>query len=749
MHKRIAFQGLLISFFIAVLVFLATSLSVQAASSEGGPTAYIVLIDKLSINDIDPVATPAIYQLTKQGAVGLASNRTLRGHNTTDCSLTLGAGNLARGYNNDLMGFNKDETVPERNRTAAQLYQNLTGISGSDSALLMVNYPEIQKGMIEESVSTVPGALGEILRTNHLKVCVLGNGDIGNERMRPGIAVGMDARGQVSMGEVGSAVSSHSPASFLSHETNYEYISQQIDRYRSQADLIIIDLSDLARFQEADTAFPEVSAFHKKLLLGKIDRIVAQIKQQTDPQKDLLLLSGISPSDEAMKQKDNFTPVLAYGKGFSAGILTSSTSRRDYIVANTDIAPTVLTFFELKDEQRVMIGQAMTSKPAGEADNLAAAMDLAADTSTANRLRPPVIKGYVVLQIIIILLALLVIFPLKQGKQVIKPLIVSLVAIPLVLLPLNKIPMPSDWLYIVAAIILTAVLTKLAMYFCKGSAFKSFLVISFFTVLMIDLDIILGAPLIKSSLLGYDPMTGARYYGIGNEYMGILIGSSIAVSTALYERYKNRLLLLIIAVFFAFQCYLIAGPTLGANSDGLLTAPVAFLITFFLLRQVKINFQAIAGILGVVFVVAAGGTLYDMQRPVELQTHIGRAANQIAAGGWQEILLIIKRKVGMNLKLIRYTIWSYVFMVILLVLSLLLVHPIGAIRLLRQQHPYIFKGFIGIIIAAVVALLVNDSGIVAASTTSIYLVFPILLLIMDMDQDNTEELEEESARELA
>ncbi|HPF20499.1 MAG TPA: hypothetical protein PLC88_04095, partial [Syntrophomonas sp.] len=255
------------------------------------------------------------------------------------------------------------------------------------------------------------------------------------------------------------------------------------------------------------------------------------------------------------------------------------------------------------------------------------------------------------------------------------------------------------------------------------------------TVLMINLDIIMGAPLIKSSLLGYDPMTGARYYGIGNEYMGILIGSSIAVGTALYEKYKHRLLLFIIAVFFTSQCYLIAGPTLGANSDGLLTAPVAFLVTFLLLRQVKISFRAVVGIFGAVLMVAAGGTMYDMQRPAELQTHIGRAANQIAAGGWQEILLIIKRKVGMNIKLIRYTIWSYVFMVILLVLSLLLVHPIGAMRQLRQQYPAVFNGFIGIITAALVALLVNDSGIVAASTTSIYLVFPILLLIMDIDQD--------------
>jgi hypothetical protein len=735
MNHKITFQRLLVPFFITFIISLAVSLPVQAASSEGGPTAYIILIDKLSINDIDPEATPEIYRLTQLGAVGLASNRTLRGHNTIDCSLTLGAGNLARGYLNGLLGFNNDEIVPDRNKPAGHLYQNLTNINAAESALLMVNYPEIQLGMIEESVNTVPGALGEILRVNHLTVCVLGNGDIGTEKMRAGIAVGMDARGQVPLGDVGPAVNSLSPESYLNQKTNYEYISQQIKKYRSQADLIIVDLSDLSRLQEADTALPEISQRERKLLLEKIDQIVTQIRQQTDPQNDLLLLAGISPSAEAIEQKDNFTPVLAYGKGFSAGILTSATSRRDYIVANTDVAPTVLKFFDLKDTQRVMIGRAMISKPQGEADNLTQAVKLAADASTVNRLRPLVIKGYVLLQIIIILLALIVIFWIKKGKQLIKPMIISLVTIPLVLLPLNKISLPGDWVYVIAAIALTVVLTSVIMYFSNGSAYKSFVAVSLITIFMINLDIILGAPMIKSSLLGYDPMTGARYYGIGNEYMGILIGSSIAVSTALFEKYKKGWFLAVIAVFFIFQCYLIAGPTLGANSDGLLTAPTAFLVTFLMLRQAKINPRTIAALCGIVFAVATGGALYDMQRPVELQTHIGRAANQIFAGGWQEILLIIKRKLGMNIKLIRYTIWSYVFMVILLVVSLLLVRPVGAMQQLRLQHPYIFKGFIGIITAAVVALLVNDSGIVAASTTSIYLVFPILLLMLDVEQD--------------
>ena len=58
------------------------------------------------------------------------------------------------------------------------------------------------------------------------------------------------------------------------------------------------------------------------------------------------------------------------------------------------------------------------------------------------------------------------------------------------------------------------------------------------------------------------------------------------------------------------------------------------------------------------------------------------------------------------------------------------ISPVGAMKQLRQDKPYIVKAFGGIITGALVGLVINDSGIVAASTTSIYLVVPLLLLML-------------------
>lgn len=729
--KRYANIAFIVSL-IAVLISGVFVLPVEARNSDVTPKVYLLLIDKLTINDIDEISSPEMYHLAHQGAVGLASNRTLRGHNTVDCSLTIGAGNLGRGYLNGIMAYNQEEKVPYRDQTAGQYYRNLTGLNGSQSACLMINLPEILTGMSGESVNTVPGAMGETLRQNGYKVCVLGNGDTGLLMSRAGAAVAMDAKGRVPLGDVGPATYRSNPDSYLGYTTNYTYLEKQLKTYIPKADLIVVELSDLARMETSDNAFDEITEKERRQRIKEIDELAGFIAGQMNPQKDLLLLAGVSPSKEAIDLKDNFTPLIAYGKGFPAGKLRSATSRRDYVVANTDIAPTILSAFNLEDKDRVMIGQAMQSSSLAGADNLQEAKDFDAAASMVNRLRTPVIKGYVILQIIIILLSLAVIFWVRHGARFFRPLIISMVVVPLVLLPLTRIPLPYDWVYYLLAILATAIITAAVLRIFKGEGYKSFLFISLLTIVAINLDLLSGTSFIQSSVLGYDPMAGARYYGIGNEYMGILIGSSIAAASAIYQKYQKPLVLAVIAIVFLLECYLIAGPSLGANSDGMLTAPAAFLLTLLLLKEVKIQPRVILGIVGIIALIVAGATYYDMSRPLEMQTHIGRAANQIMAGGWQEMFTIISRKLGMNLKLIRYTIWSYVFIVILMVMALLVNRPVGAMGLLRQQVPYISKGFAGIITAAVVALLINDSGIVAASTVSIYLVVPLLLIMLNI-----------------
>ena len=701
--------------------------------------AYIILIDKLSIQDISPSITPNIYNMVQNGAMGLASSRTLRGQNNMDSSITIGSGNIARVYGSGIVAYNSNEPIIIEGKTAAQYYHNLTGYDPGISSVLLVNLPEVVVGLSEESVTTIPGALGENLRLNKLKAAVLGNSDYDGKLLRTAVTIGMDASGQVAYGDVGPDTVMYLPDRLLNHGTDYSYLQEKLPLMINAADLIIVELSDLARLEKADQAFPYLAYNEKVTCLSQIDQMVGSVMAEVVADRDLVLLLSPSPTSEQLALKNNFIPVVAYGADISPGSLSSGSTRRDFIIANTDIAPTILDFFGIEDELGSIIGVPMRVTPF-QGDTLHTAAAISNSTSTTTRLRSLLVKSYVVLQIIFILLAVIAIFWIKSMRKIVQPLVLSLVIVPLVFLFLGKLPFSMDIYFIIAAPVLVILLTALFTIFFKSKMFYAFVAISGLTLLALNIDVLTGTTLIQSSVLGYDPMAGARYYGIGNEYMGIMLGSSIAVAVTIFERYSSKLVLAFIAVFFLFQCFIIGSPTMGAQSDGIITAPAAFLITLVLLFNLRLHWGVILAIIIVILTAIAGLFGYEMQKPAELQTHLGRAFSHVVDGDWEQIWTIITRKVNMNIKLIKYTIWSRVFLVMFVVLALLVFRPVGALKQLLKERPILVKGFIGIITGAVIGLIINDSGIVATSTTCIYLVIPLLLLMLEMQQESAENL---------
>lgn len=59
----------------------------------------------------------------------------------------------------------------------------------------------------------------------------------------------------------------------------------------------------------------------------------------------------------------------------------------------------------------------------------------------------------------------------------------------------------------------------------------------------------MGGPLMKRSYLGYDPIIGARYYGIGNEFMGVYIGATLLFISHFLQMKKNGVTFLLPYLF--------------------------------------------------------------------------------------------------------------------------------------------------------------------------------------------------------
>ncbi len=85
---------IIVSAFMALVILLTFPFPVIAANSSDHKT-YVIVVDKLSIDDIDDTTMPELTSLARSGAVGLASTRTLGSNNTENGAMTIGAGNLA------------------------------------------------------------------------------------------------------------------------------------------------------------------------------------------------------------------------------------------------------------------------------------------------------------------------------------------------------------------------------------------------------------------------------------------------------------------------------------------------------------------------------------------------------------------------------------------------------------------------------------------------------------------------------
>lgn len=50
---------------------------------------------------------------------------------------------------------------------------------------------------------------------------------------------------------------------------------------------------------------------------------------------------------------------------------------------------------------------------------------------------------------------------------------------------------------------------------------------------------------------------------------------------------------------------------------------------------------------------------------------------------------------------------------------------------MKESHKIVYDGYLAIVVGCLVTLLVNDSGIIAAATDSIYLLIPIIIILIN------------------
>ncbi len=228
------------------------------------------------------------------------------------------------------------------------------------------------------------------------------------------------------------------------------------------------------------------------------------------------------------------------------------------------------------------------------------------------------------------------------------------------------------------------------------------------TAIVLVLDGFSGTRLVSNSALSEYALSGIRFYGIGNEYMGVLIGGALLAVLPRLKWARG-----IILFWFAVVIFVLSFPAFGAKAGGAVTATATFTVAYLRITGREVHWKHLLGSIAagfvLVFVWAILGHFLHLRR-----THLETAAGALGEGRFGYIAGVALRKIGLAARVAIHP------GTILGLLGFGLIGALGRKLFRREVLEYLaaYPRFAAIWWAGLwgccVAVLFNDSGIVAA-----------------------------------
>ena len=318
------------------------------------------------------------------------------------------------------------------------------------------------------------------------------------------------------------------------------------------------------------------------------------------------------------------------------------------------------------------------------------------------------------------------------------------------------------------------------------------IVISGLTAAILLVDTATGSHLMADSPMGFNTLTAARFYGLGNEAYALLATGALMVLAFIGIWIRNRgegqgsggrraawlsgrwWAFGIIGVLGLIVAGIDAMPSMGADFGGALSFLPALIVLMLLVGQIRLSWGKALGIVGITVVGAVGVALLDWMRPASARTHLGRFMESALHG---ELWEILGRKGGTNIRLLFSSTHRWVVLAALLLVLLVLLQAFRKQAVIdadsgkpidQDWRPawwnYIRMSYlsawgwlaptpsetgvsvrvralkpalISIAVCMVLAFALNDSGIVLPGMSSILLV-PLLVSLVLGDQEGRE-----------
>jgi hypothetical protein len=706
------------------------------------PRVVLVLCDALTFDDFHDNAYPHLYQLAETGAIGLMNGAVAGPKTPTAATLTLAAGQHVPAEPTDEQAANGGEAVSGERGTAAEVYARRAGPLGAQPAPPGIFHLGVaslrRRGLDTERLGAALAQAKPPIRAE-----LFGNADTDAWGRRAALLTA-DA---VGVGKGVIAMNRSLPESPFGMADDPIRLAQAV--LESEADFVAAQLGDTAR---AEAARPRLSPADyraaRSAALRRLDIFLYFLTEELKGEErkaDVLLVSPYPPADDARHPTawNRLTPALAFGPRFPPGLLTSATTRTPGLLANVDIAPTVLHLFDAPVPP-TMIGRPVHSVSARSSGPARIAAVTRMDyLATLNQRALTAVT--VPLGAACFLGVLLGMIARRRGggtaSRRFAPCLIFTQNLPTALLfaPLLVPPTLLEYGLRIAAWMLG--LMALCYLLSRLLRISPPVVTAFLALFLVATDILTGQHLLKDSLLSGYPLSGIRYYGVGNEYLGVLIGFALAGGFAWLdgphppapspaparsslgrggEGLGQRKAVLLLT--WLILMLLLGWPGLGANAGSLAATGAGFGVGAAILwgRRPTLRLGA-AGVVAGLLLALAFGALDAALAAQEVSgsaasSHFG-AAIQAAAGGRGAGYLaeIALRKAAMNLRLLA-SLWLLLAASAVVVTMLAARALIGdALQDVLKRRTWMARGLAATLAAGVASLLFKDSGVVTVT----------------------------------
>lgn len=577
------------------------------------------------------------------------------------------------------LGFNVDEEV--EGVKAKYLFYTRTGIMPPDNGVVQVAMQAIKMYNEERQSGATVGLLGSILRGAGYKTAIVGNSD-GLKPRRLAVLVACDENGIVDIGDVGSDLLKKEPLSVAGKTMDIEKFRLELNRAKN-ASFIVIDSGEMGRFvQYEEFLSPQAYEIWRKDCLRRIDELLNEALRIYEKGDLFVFLSLIGTKKG---EPDRLSTIAILNEGQRGKLLVSPSTRWKGLVSLQDIAPTVLSFFNL------VIPSSMHGKPIESAEgNLQELANLFL-SSTLEGASQPILLG-------VFLSLYLIGFFLTIFRITKYPFLFSLL-FPSSLLLISLFSPSHLSSYIIIPILLTISLFFLLWFISLKAKFPLFRSIIIFLTGLIILDALTGGKLSLHSPLNVYSLGGCRFYGIGNEYGGILIAT---LPFAIFFL-SQREFFLKAGILFSALCVLL--PFWGSNLGVSLSLFLLFLLVSYYRegkRGLFISFTVLLALTIPLSVIALIGG-----------SHIGQFARLVIKDAYQSFLLL-HNKLLLNFSIVSESGWKAGVLVLCGLFLLALLRGIRLEREIADLYPPTF-------LALFFAFIINDTGAILILLAFLYL----------------------------